>query len=258
MKEFISRENSSKKRDNFEVTLSCVTFLIIWQIVALIIKNDIYLPTIGQTLESLKEIVIQDRFYLDIAFSIGRSVVSFILALVLALILGVTSYTFRVVRNVFKPINTLAGSIPNMILIVLALIWFDKDNASFIVGFAIVFPLLYDSVLGAMLGIDKGILEMAQIYRISVVDKILKIYLPAIKFSLIPIMISTFSLAFKIVIAGEVYGQPNYGIGTMIQIEKINFNTSGIFAWLIIILIVSMLLEVLKKLILRRAFVWKR
>lgn len=258
MKESILKESKSSKRDNLEVTLSCVTFLIVWQVLALIINSDIYLPTIGQTLDSLKEIVMQERFYLDIIFSVGRSVMSFILALVVALVLGVTSYSFRIIRNFLKPINTLAQSIPNMILIVLALIWFDKDNASFIVGFMIVFPILYDNVLGALVGIDKGILEMIKIYKVSQKDKIIKIYLPSVKFRLVPILISTFSLAFKIVIAGEVYGQPNYGIGTMIQIEKMNFNTSGIFAWLIIILIITMLLDIMKKITLRRSFLWKR
>ena len=71
-------------------------------------------------------------------------------------------------------------------------------------------------------------------------------------------MISTFSLAFKVVIAGEVHGQPKYGIGTMIQIEKLNFNTPGVFAWLTIILIISLILEIIKQFTLRRTFRWKR
>ena len=50
-------------------------------------------------------------------------------------------------------------------------------------------------------------------------------------------MTSTFFLVLKVVIEGEVYGQPLYGIGTAIQGEKINFNTSGIFAWIIIVAI---------------------
>ena len=90
------------------------------------------------------------------------------------------------------------------------------------------------------------------------IDKILKIYLPAIKFSLISILSSTISLAFKIVIAGEVYGQPLYGIGAMIQNEKVNFNTRAIFAWIIIIVIISSLLNLIEKLLLRRAFLWRR
>ena len=258
MKESTIKKNKSNRKDNLEVTLACVTFLIIWQVLALIINNDIYIPTINQTLTSLKEIVVEERFYLDILSTIGRTITSFIVAFLLALIMGLSSYSFRIVRNFLKPINALVQSIPNMVLIVLALIWFNKNNAPYIVGFTVVFPILYDSILGAITGIDKSIIEMANIYKINIVDKIFKIYIPSIVFRLVPIMISTFSLGFKVVIAGEVHGQPAYGIGTMIQIEKTNFNTSGVFAWLVVILIISMILELIKQFILRRAFVWKR
>ena len=101
-----------------------------------------------------------------------------------------------------------------------------------------VFPVLYDAVLGSINNLDKSILEMANLYKVRKIDKILKIYLPAIKFSLISILSSTISLAFKIVIAGEVYGQPLYGIGAMIQNEKVNFNTRASFAWMIITVII--------------------
>ena len=258
MKESTLQENKLNRKDNLEVTLSCVAFLITWQVVALIINNDIYIPTIGQTISSLIEIANEDRFYSDVLLSIGRTIISFIVAFLLALILGLGAYSFRIVKNFLKPINALLQSIPNLVLIVLALIWFNKDNTPYIVGFTVVFPILYDSVLGAMRGIDKGIIEMANIYNISIREKILKIYMPSIIFRLVPIMISTFSLAFKVVIAGEVHGQPKYGIGTMIQIEKNNFNTPGVFAWLIVILIISLVLELIKKFVLRRTFVWKR
>ena len=104
----------------------------------------------------------------------------------------------------------------------------------------------------------KNILEMADLYKISRKDKILNIYLPSIKFSLISILSSTISLGFKIVIAGEVYGQPLYGIGAMIQSEKVNFNTTAIFAWIIIIVIISSLLNLMEKIMLRRVFIWRR
>ena len=254
MKESTIKENKSNRKDNLEVALSCVAFLIIWQAVALTINNDIYIPTIGQTLNSLKDIVSSDRFLIDVLSSISRTIISFLVAFVV----GVASYSFRIIRNMLKPFNALIQSIPNMVLIVLALIWFDKNNAPYIVGFCVVFPILYDSVLGSMTAIDKDIIEMANIYKVSTIDKILKIYIPSIVFRLVPIMISTLSLGFKVVIAGEVHGQPKYGIGTMVQIEKINFNTSGIFAWLVVILIISLILELMKQFILRRAFVWKR
>ena len=121
-----------------------------------------------------------------------------------------------------------------------------------------VFPVLYDCIQGSMKSIDKGILEMADLYKLGQKNKILKIYLPAIKFSLISILSSTISLGFKIVIAGEVYGQPLYGIGAMIQSEKVNFNTTAIFAWIIIIVVISFILNQFEKLLVRRSFIWKR
>ena len=258
MKEFSTKENKVCFRDKIEVMMSCVMLLFLWQIIALKINNDIYLPTITQVLISMKEIVLSDRFYLDIIFSMSRCILSFISAILIALILSTLSYISRFIRNLLKPITVITKSIPTMIVIVLVLIWFDKNSSPFIIGFIIVFPILYDSILDSILNIDKGILEMANLYNIGLRNKSLKIYLPSIKFRIISIIGSTFSLALKVIIAGEVYGQPKYGMGTQIQLEKINFNTSGIFAWIIIIIIISFVLENFQKPSLRRSLVWKR
>lgn len=258
MKVYTSFLNNSNRKDKMEIVISCTTLLFLWQIIAILINNEIYLPTINQTLNSMKEIILVPRFCLDMAYSIGRSLCSFLLALALAIAIGIFSYSNKIIRNIIKPISKILESIPTMILVLLVLIWFNKDKAPSIVGFSIAIPILYDAVLGAMLNIDKKLIEMSEIYKIKMNDKILKLYLPSIKYSLMPILISTFSLALKVVIAGEVYGQPTYGIGTMIQVEKINFNTSGIFAWIVIILFISITLDMLQNVLLRRTFIWKR
>lgn len=247
-----------KDKNKMQVTISCIILLFLWQIIALKINNDIYLPTLGQVFLSIKEIILEEGFILNVFSTISRCILSFVIALVTAFILGIISYSFNIFKNFLTPITSLASSIPNMVLIVLTLIWFNKESAPYIVVFIMVFPVLYDAVLGSMKNIDKGILEMASLYKISKKDKIFKIYLPSIKFSLLSILSSTISLGFKIVIAGEVYGQPVYGIGAMIQSEKVNFNTTAIFAWIIIIVIISSLLNLIEKILLRRAFVWRR
>ncbi len=102
------------------------------------IDNDIFLPTVGQVFNSIKEIILNSSFYIDILYSIGRCFLVFT-GYVFAIILSIVSYLNRFFRNLLKPINALARSIPTMILVVLALIWFEKDSTPFIVGFAIVF-----------------------------------------------------------------------------------------------------------------------
>ena len=245
-------------KNKIQVALSCVILLFLWEIIALKIDNDIYLPTLGQVFISIKEIISDERFIINIFSTITRCILSFILTLITAFMLSIISNSFNLFKNFLIPIISLARSIPNMVLIVLTLIWFNKESAPYIVVFIMVFPVLYDAILSSIKNIDKSILEMASLYKISKKDKILKIYLPSIKFSLISILSSTISLGFKIVIAGEVYGQPLYGIGAMIQSEKVNFNTRAIFAWIIIIVIISSLLNIVEKLILRRTFIWRR
>lgn len=257
MRRFITNK-SEMNRERMEVALSCAILLFLWELLAFKINNDIYLPTISQVIQSLIELIVEPKFYLDILFSIGRCFFSFAIAMLVSLFLGGISYISNIIRNFLKPITNITKSIPTMIVIVLALIWFNKDSAPFIVAFIMVFPILYESILDSMLSIDKGILEMANVYGIGWKNKVLKIYLPSIKFRLISIMGSTFSLALKVVIAGEVYGQPKYGMGTQIQIEKINFNTSGIFAWIIVVVIITFILENFQKPIQRSMFIWKR
>ncbi len=245
-------------RNKIEVFLSCIILLGVWELIARKINNDIYLPTIGQVLKNLYEIIESEKFILHVGSSIYRCLISFIIALIISIFVGGLAYMSRIFRNFLKPINMLAQSIPTMILIVLALIWADKDKAPFIIGFAIVFPILYDSVLGSLTNIDKNIVEMADIYSINLIDKIRYIYLPSIKIKLMQLLVSTFSLAFKVIIAGEVYGQPAYGIGTIVQVEKMNFNTPAIFAWIIIIAIISIGLDYIQQILLKINLRWKR
>lgn len=250
------KEYSWKNR--IEVSISCLILLIVWELIAIKINNDIYLPTIGQVLKSLNETIASENFINHITSSIYRCFVSFSFALFIAMISSGLAYMSRIFRNFLKPINMLAQSIPTMILIVLALIWADKDKAPFIIGFAIVFPILYDAILSSLMGIDKNIIEMVDMYNIRLIDKIRYIYLPSIKMILMRLLVSTFSLAFKVIIAGEVYGQPAYGIGTVIQIEKMNFNTPAIFAWIIIIAIISIGLDYIQKMLLKINLRWQR
>lgn len=76
------------------------------------------------------------------------------------------------------------------------------------------------------------------------------------KFYLMSIFVSTLSLTFKVVIAGEVHGQPKYGIGSQIQMEKVNFNTTGIFAWIIIIVFISLIFELINKKLNKITYRW--
>jgi len=235
--------------------MSCV-FLILWQLIAVIINNDVYIPRIQQVIEAIKIILNEQNFLKVIFSSFYRTMFSYLLALIFSMILGVLATVCPFFQYVMQPINSFGKTIPTMVLVVLSLVWFDKDKTPFVVGFAITFPILYEGIRNGLMQIDKKIIDMTKIYEVSLKDKIEKIYLPVMKFYFMSIFVSTFSLTFKTVIAGEVHGQPKFGIGSQIQLEKVNFNTSGIFAWIVIIVIISVVLEIINKLFKEKTYRW--
>jgi NitT/TauT family transport system permease protein len=238
--------------------ISCLFFIGLWQVIAIIINNDIYIPKIQQVIEAIKLIFIDQNFCKIILSSFYRTILSYISALVFSMVLGVLGAVYPFFRYLMQPVNSFAKTIPTMVLVVLLLVWFDKDITPFAVGFAIIFPVLYEGVRNSLVQIDNKIIDMTKIYEVSLKDKIRKIYLPVMKFYFMSIFVSTFSLTFKVVITGEVYGQPKFGIGSQIQLEKVNFNVSGIFAWIVIIVFISIFLEIVNYLLKKKIYRWNR
>lgn len=245
-------------KSKFEILIGGFILLLLWQVIALKINNDIYLPKLQEVLASIAQIVKEKDFLLIVFSSFYRTIISFVVALVFAIIMGVLSSLYPLINNLLKPLNSIGKTIPTLVLVVLALIWVDKDNAPFIVGIAIVFPILYDGILNTLTKNDKKLEEMMKIYEVPTLEKIKKVYVPNIIFYILKILVPTISLAFKVVIAGEVHGQPKYGIGASVQLAKMNFDTPTIFAWIVIIAIISLLFELVNKILTKKYYRWQK
>ena len=228
--------------NKIQIILGGILLLVIWQLVACKINNDIYIPKLQEVYNSLVEIVTGKDFVKTVLSSFYRSLVSFSVALLLATIIGVLSSLYPFINNLLKPLNSIGKTIPTLVLVVLALI---------------LFPILYDGIVNTLTKKDRKIEEMLEIYEVPIKKRISKVYIPNIIFYILKVLVPSLSLAFKVVIAGEVHGQPKYGIGTAVQLEKMNFNTPGIFAWIVIIAIISILFELLNRVLTGKYYRWQ-
>ncbi|MGL5478081.1 MAG: ABC transporter permease [Clostridium sp.] len=244
-------------KNNLQIFIGVILFLTLWEVLALKINNDIYLPNLKEVYISLKDIISSKDFLFIILSTLFRTFISFIIAIIFGVFLGIISSASNLINNLLKPLNLISKTIPTLVLVVLALIWFNKESAPFVVGTLIVFPIVYDGVLNTLRDVDFKTVEMLKIYDVSLKEKILKVYIPSISLYLLKILVPTFSLAFKVVIAGEVHGQPKYGIGAAVQLSKVNFDTGAIFAWIIIIAILSLVFDVINKVLIKRVYIWR-
>ncbi len=236
MKEYILKDRKLS-------IISKILIIVIWLLLSRLIDNEIIFPSIKSTFVSLIDIIKNPNFLIIIGYSILRSLIGFIISLLLAIIIGIFSSTSKTIYHLMLPIINFLSSVPTMAIIILALIWLNNEFVPIFVGFIMVFPILYETVLKGILNIDKNIISMAQIYKVEKVNIIKDIYIPSIFISLSNIFSSTLGINLKMVIAGEVLSQPKYAIGSNLQLQKMYLNTSGVFAWIIIILLIAKLFE---------------
>lgn len=218
--------------------ISNIIILLVWQSVAIIINNRLLMPSFFDVVTSLFNLISEVNFIQLIVSSIIRCIESFILSIFIAVLLAIGSYYSKFIYNLLYPINLFIKAIPTMAFIVLILIWTSKDFAPIIIGIVISFPIFYDTILNALLNINKDLIQMCKVYKISSIDKTKAIIIPSIIIEIKKVINSTLALIFKVVISGEVYAQPQYGIGSMIQVEKMQLNTAAVIAWMIIITLI--------------------
>ena len=117
----------------------------------------------------------------------------------------------------------------------------------------VVFPILYLSTLEGFLSTDVKMLEMAQVFRMPRLRTVRYIFLPQLK----PFFQSAFKLAigmsFKSGIAAEVIGQPLHTMGNGLYLAKVYLETGELFAWTIVIVLISFICEKILALAIGRA-----
>ncbi len=225
------------------MAFSICTILVIWEVLSIIVGNDVKLPSPVDTVRALYMIITDEMFFISISNTMLRVVKSFSISFVIAVILGILSGFFNPVYYLLKPILLVQRSIPTMAVILLSLIWLNREISPILVGSLIVFPVLYASVVSSIRQVDKKLIEMVTVYKLDIKRKIRYLYIPSIKESLITISAVAVSLCIKVTIAAEVLSQPRYSIGTSFQLEKASINTAGVFAWAIIAILIASLFE---------------
>lgn len=238
--------------------LSIFFFLIIWEGVALYIDNSLLFPRVSEIFLSLKNLVASGDFILILWNTLSRFFISIVFSLILAIIFSVASYRYEVISFLLFPFIIFLRAVPTIAIIIVVLIWSSVEKVPIVVGVLILFPILYESILGGIKNVDKNLLKMSKVFKVSTKRVVRDIYIPSIYYSISSNIPSYMGLTFKVIIAGEVLSQESLSIGGEIFINKIYLESSNIFAWIIVVIVLNYFLEKGLKTINNRVCRWKK
>ena len=220
-------------------------WIFLWQAASSALQNNIILVGPLEVLWSLLSQILTMEFWKTIAFSFGKISLGFLLSFIAGIVTGGAAFRFPLLEDFLEPPMSFLKSVPVASFIILALIWIGSKNLSLIIAFLVVFPMIYLHTIAGFRSADKKLLEMAKVFRIPPVKKLFYIYRPA----LLPHLISgcrvALGMSFKSGIAAEVIGVPDHSIGEKLYMAKIYLSTADLFAWTLVILVISAAFEAL-------------
>ena len=115
------------------------------------------------------------------------------------------------------------------------------------VAFLIVFPIIFQNLYDAFESIDNQLIEASIIFEFSYKKRLKFLVLPVLKQYFVPAFITAIGLAFKAEIAAEIIAGIRNSIGQMIYYAKDEPAIDKMFAWTIIGVVLSILVEKLVK-----------
>lgn len=214
-------------------------WLIIWQLAALLIDNSILMAGPWEVIQAFFHLMPEKSFWLSIAHSFGKISAGFLLAFFGGILIGWLAFLHPVFGEFLAPVISFMKSVPVASFVILALIWMGSGRLSSLITFLVVFPVIYVNTIAGLKSTDKELLEMAQVFSIKGWRKGRCLYWPALLPYLNSSCKTALGMSWKSGIAAEVIGVPEGTIGEQLYLSKIYLNTAELFAWTLVIILVS-------------------
>lgn len=230
------------KKYGLKMSVICF-WLLLWELASKLVHQEIFLASPVAVAGALWKLCGSIGFWKAILFSSLRIIAGFLSALIIGTVLAVASYNSRLIKELISPLVKIIQAMPVASFIILVLVWISPKNLSALVSFLMVMPIIYINIFEGLNSADEKLLEMAKVFKINGPKKVIAIYIPAVMPYFIAAISVGVGLCWKAGIAAEVIGIPTGSIGERLYEAKLYLMTKELFAWTVVIIIVSIIFE---------------
>lgn len=155
------KQRTGLKKEQF---LTIVILMILWQLLAMSVNNDILIPMPLDVARRMLADVSQPAFYAQTLSTLGRMLKGFGISLILALVCGFAAATQPVIRRLIEPLEVIVKTIPNLSYIMIFLIWLGSEGSVMVTSFCVLFPVFYTAVLLSQDLLDSELQDVLRCY----------------------------------------------------------------------------------------------
>jgi NitT/TauT family transport system permease protein len=228
---------ASTLRNRGDQLLVLVVFLAIWQGLSLWL-GTYWIGSPWGVVVRLYDGVVNGAILHHASFTLAEAVIGFVIGAIPAVLLPFLLRRLPIVTAILDPFMVGGYGAPKLALAPLFILWFGIGIESKVALVAItVFFIVYFSALAGVRALDAKLVQMAQVVGANERAVARHIVFPGA----VPYVFTGFRIAMPYSIGGAVVAEiisANRGLGYLVQLSAMNFDTIGVFAALIAVTLI--------------------
>nr|WP_242027800.1 MULTISPECIES: ABC transporter permease [unclassified Limnothrix] len=194
-----------------------VALLLTWEILSrLSIFPENLMPAPSVVLLTLWQLTVDGQLFGHIGITLYRVLLGFLIGGGLATIIGALTGYFRVFHQLCDPLLQALRSIPSLAWVPLFILWLGIQEPSKIALIAVgVFFPVYLNLMTGVREVDRKLVEVGKVYRLSDWESIVRVFIPATLPAYLVGLRSGLGLGWMFVVAAEIMGV-SQGLGFLL------------------------------------------
>nr|WP_246505419.1 ABC transporter permease [Microvirga antarctica] len=173
-------------------------------------------PPPSRIFATLSALAATGELWTHVSATLWRVLVGFVLGASAGIVLGALSGSSETTRRLLDPTLQALRAIPSIAWVPLFILWLGIFEASKVALIAIgVFFPVYLGITGAILSVDRKLVEVGRVFRLSRLKMARRILLPAVLPEALIALRSGLGLGFMFVVAAEIMGASE-GLGYLL------------------------------------------
>lgn len=231
------------KRKILQTALIALIYLAIWEAVSLLVGKELLLPSPLSTLSRLAVLLTQGETWLYAGLTLLRIMTGYAVGVLLGVLLAVLTARSAFAEALLSPLRAIVKASPVTSFILLALLWLSSDMVPLVISVLMVVPMVWTATAEAILQTDPRLVEMGRLFGLTRWQIVKKIYVPSVLPQFLAACTTSLGFAWKSGVAAEIIALPKQSIGYKLYQSKLRIETPDLFAWTLLIVALSMLLE---------------
>ena len=220
-----------------------IFWVALWSILAAIIGKELLLPYPWTVLKKLCELVLTLPFWQNVILTLLRILLGIVAALVFGTALAVLTSCSKAAYRFLYPLITVIRATPVASFIILIWIWLGSGKLPVFICFLMVLPIIWAAVSDGIRALDPKLTEVCTVYKLSFGKRLLRFYIPSVLPYFLSAVKTSIGMGWKAGVAAEVLAVAPHSIGKQLYNAKLYLETSELFAWTTVVILLSLLIE---------------